>query len=218
MVPPLPSSPDHVSDPARNRVTPGGAIVATPLRGAWTGNRGILHDGDRIVRSHAGSLWITCDLVYRDQRLPQWQPRHNTVLFFHDEAVSLAAGHRPCALCRRSDYNSYRTAVSIATGEPPPLARELDRRLHRERLVPGTSRRRLHRHRWRDLPVGTFAVAADTALLVLADRVVPWTPDGYGPAGARPGSGEVDVLTPPLSVAALRGGYQPQLDHSTTRD
>jgi hypothetical protein len=42
--------------PARNRVTPMGDIEAIPLRGAWTGNRGILHSGHEIVRFHASDL------------------------------------------------------------------------------------------------------------------------------------------------------------------
>ena len=33
-----------MASPERNRVTPTGDIVAIPLRGAWTGNRGILHE------------------------------------------------------------------------------------------------------------------------------------------------------------------------------
>ena len=95
----------------RNRVTPLGQIVAIPLRGAWTGNRGILHDGNadsdnntdsgqgrhRVVRSHASDLWITCALEFRGRWREQWLPRRYTHLFFHDEAVSFAAGHRPCA-------------------------------------------------------------------------------------------------------------------------
>jgi hypothetical protein len=37
--------------PHRNRVTPEGEIVAIPLRGAWTGNRGNLHgEGTDILR------------------------------------------------------------------------------------------------------------------------------------------------------------------------
>ena len=49
--------------PYRNRVTPMGDIVAIPLRGAWTGNRGIVHTGHDIVRFHGGDHWITarCD-------------------------------------------------------------------------------------------------------------------------------------------------------------
>ncbi len=105
----------------QNRVTPLGEIVAVPLRGAWTGNRGILHDSDsdsdgqnqgghRIVRSHASDLWITCALEFRGRWREQWLPHRYTHLFFHDEAVSFAAGHRPCAECRRDDYRAYQQA------------------------------------------------------------------------------------------------------------
>ena len=103
--------------PHQNRVTPMGEIVAIPLRGGWLGNRGILHDDTgRVVRNHASNLWITCALSFKDWRLPQWQPHHFTVLFFHDEAVSLAAGHRPCALCRREAYDAYRNALAEHDG------------------------------------------------------------------------------------------------------
>ena len=30
--------------PLQNRVTPAGEIIATPARGLFTGNRGIIHD------------------------------------------------------------------------------------------------------------------------------------------------------------------------------
>ena len=121
--------------PARNRVTPMGEIEAFPLRGAWTGNRGILHAGHEIVRFHASDLWITCALEFRGRRHEQWQPHHYTFLYFHDEAVSFAAGHRPCAECRRESYNSYRAAwadglsVATAVGEAdqPAAARRADR-------------------------------------------------------------------------------------------
>jgi hypothetical protein len=120
-----------VGRPHRNRVTPMGDIVAIELRGAWLGNRGILHEGTDVVRFHRSDLWITCRLQYRDWRLPQWAPGHFTVLFFHDEAVALAAGHRPCALCRRDAYDAYRQAwVAIAgrigaagAADGPPVAR-----------------------------------------------------------------------------------------------
>ena len=96
--------------PARNRVTPMGDIKAIPLRGAWTGNRGILHSGHEIVRFHASDLWITCALEFRGRWQEQWQARHFTWLYFHDEAVSFAAGHRPCAECRRQSSHDYRAA------------------------------------------------------------------------------------------------------------
>lgn len=150
----------------RNRVTPTGDIVATPLRGAWTGNRGILHRGTDIVRFHGGSLWIICVPRHKDWRLPQWAPHHFTVLFFHDEAVALAAGHRPCALCRRGAYNAYREAWAAGRGVDVPMAKEIDRRLHGERIFSGTHRRRFHASRWPELPSGTFVLLAGQPALV----------------------------------------------------
>jgi len=195
----------------RNRVTPMGDIVAVPLRGAWCGNRGILHHGTEVVRFHASALWITCALSFKDWRLPQWEKGHFTLLFFHDEAVSLAAGHRPCALCRRPDYLAYRRAVEAAAGAVPRLAKDLDARLHAERIHRGTHRRRLHPIAWSDLPDGAFVLHQGGAALVLGSRLVPWSTGGYGEALRRPRSGSAQAITPPTSLDALRGGYRPQL-------
>ncbi len=200
--------------PMRNRVTPLGDIVAVPQRGAWLGNRGILHRGTDVVRFHTSMLWIICALHYRDFRLRQWQPGHFTVLFFHDEAVALAAGHRPCALCRRSSYNAYRQAWSAERGAALPLAKDLDRILHSERIFRGTHRRRLHAATWRELPAGTFVLLEGGPALVLDHAIVPWTTEGYRPGRDRPTSGGVDVITPPSSVDALRGGYPVQIDQA----
>src|SRR3954451_12661283 len=95
--------------PARNRVTPFGDIEAFPLCGAYTGNRGILHRGREIVRSHQHDAWIVCALRFGDRHAEdQWAPRHFTWLYFHDEAVAFAAGHRPCGQCRYEAYQRYR--------------------------------------------------------------------------------------------------------------
>lgn len=204
-----------MASPMRNRVTPTGDIVAIPLRGAWTGNRGILHEGTEIVRFHRSSLWIICRLQYKGWRLPQWAKGHFTVLFFHDEAVALAAGHRPCALCRREDYNAYRSAWAVGSGaDHLPLAKDLDRQLHGERLVRGTHRRRLHRAQWPTLPDGAFVLVDDRPMLVLGDAVVPWTTSGYASPRPRPSGGTADLLTPPSTVAALAAGYRPHIDQS----
>ncbi|MGH9119723.1 MAG: hypothetical protein ACRD0A_18180 [Acidimicrobiales bacterium] len=48
------------------------------------------------------------------------------------------------------------------------------------------------------------------------DAVVPWTAAGYGPARRRPATGAIDVITPPASVAALRAGFEPQLDRAAS--
>ena len=202
---------------ARNRVTPFGDIVAIPQRGAWCGNRGILHRGTDVVRFHASDLWLTCALEYRSQRLPQWQPHHFTLLFFLDEAVTFAAGHRPCAWCRRADYERFRDAVVEGTGIERPRARELDGRLHGERIVRGTHRRRLHETSWSDVPDGVFVVVDDVPLLVHDRRLSAWTPSGYTDAGRRPTSGAAAMLTPPTIAAAMRAGIVPQIDPSALR-
>jgi hypothetical protein len=196
--------------PARNRVTPLGDIVAIPLRGAWTGNRGILHRDHEIVRFHASDLWITCALQFRDWWHEQWRPHHFTWLYFHDEAVSFAAGHRPCALCRRPAYNAYRDAWGGA-----PTAKEMNRQLHGERIVRGTHRRRLHRVAWRDLPDGAFVLLDETPALVFGHALVEWGVEGYGGLHVRPTSGVADAITPPSTIAVLRCGYPVQIDTET---
>jgi hypothetical protein len=196
----------------RNRVTPLGDIQAFPLRGAWTGNRGVLHSGTEIVRYHASDLWITCVLEFRGRWREQWLPNRYTHLYFHDEAVSFAAGHRPCAECRRSDYNEYRHRWAQALAVDPPSAQDMNRQLHRERLFPGTHRRRLHELSWSSLPDGTFVLYGDEPHLVLGETLVEWTREGYRAHSARPIRGDAVVITPPSTVAVLRTGYPVQID------
>ena len=221
--------------PAQNRVTPLGEIVAIPLRGAWTGNRGILHQGHQIVRSHASDLWITCALEFRGRWREQWLPHRYTHLYFHDEAVSFAAGHRPCAECRRDAYRAFqqawaaevitaRSAAGNAVASHPvashpvashaavPTARQMNATLHAERIVPGTHRRRLHELSWPGLPDGSFVLEADGPALILGDAIVPWTRQGYGRRRPRPKTGTATVVTPPSTVAVLRAGYPVQID------
>jgi hypothetical protein len=197
--------------PARNRITPLGDIVAIPLRGAWTGNRGILHSGHKIVRFHASDLWITCALRFKDRWRAQWQPNRFTWLYFHDEAVSLAAGHRPCAECRRESYNAYRNAWAEGLDVAAPSAKEMNRQLHAERIVRGTHRRRFHRLSWSELPDGAFVLVEGTPVVVGGDRVVEWTYGGYGRELPRPRHGTADAITPPSSIAVLRAGYPVQI-------
>lgn len=200
--------------PAPNRVTPYGEIEAFPLRGAFTGNRGILHKDKRIVRFHAHDAWITCALRYKDRWREQWLPGRFTWLFFHDEAVSFAAGHRPCAECRWADYQRYRAAWAEAHAVGLPSAKEMNRQLHGERIVRGTHRRRLHEQAWRGLPDGAFVELDGAPLLVLGDELVEWTREGYRARRIRPTRGMAIAITPPASLAVLRAGYPLQIDSS----
>jgi hypothetical protein len=200
---------------AQNRVTPLGDIEAFPLRGAFTGNRGRLHEGRRIVRFHAGDLWIICALKFKERWNEQWLPLRFTWLFFYDEAVALAAGHRPCGECRHARYTAYRDAWAYANpGPSAPSARDMNRQLHAERIVRGTHRRRLHPMPWRGLPDGAFVLHPQgVPHAVLGGELVEWTRGGYGARRSRPVRGEATVITPPSSVSVLRAGYPVQIDH-----
>ena len=205
--------------PRRNRVDPWGDLHAVADRGRFTGNRGcVVDDVERVVRHHAGMLWITCTLRYRDNRSPLAAPRRWTPLFFLDEAVALAAGHRPCAQCRRGAYRDYRDAVSASVGASAPLrSTELDARLNAERLRPGRGLdRAADRPTWsapfEELPDGVVVVdRTGTALLVRGDKLRPFTFAGWGSPSPRPTSGTATVLTPPTSYAALASGFEPIL-------
>jgi hypothetical protein len=148
--------------PLQNRVTPFGAIVAVPERGTLMGNRGILHDAAGALRRRwATRAWICCLLEFRGRRDPVMAPGHYTRLFFLDEPTALAAGHRPCAYCRREAYRSFRAAWAAGSAHlglgTEPRAAEIDRVLHAERLGPDGSKR-LHPAELADLPDGAFVL------------------------------------------------------------
>jgi hypothetical protein len=192
--------------PHQNRVTPYGDIVASPLRGRWLGNRGCLHRGTEIVRPWNGRRWITCALDYKGWVAPKWEPGRWTALFFYDEAVALAAGHRPCALCRRADYRRYCAAVGL-TG-----ADEIDARLHVDRLEGRV--KRLHTMPWPQVPAGAFVEVQNKPMLVLSDRLRPWSQDeGYTDVLERPAKGDAIVITPATTVAAIVAGYAVEIEH-----
>lgn len=193
--------------PERNRVTPCGEIVAIPARGAYGGNRGILHRGREIVRFHAHDAWVTCVLEFKGRWREQWTPHRFTWLYFQDEAVSFAAGHRPCGECRRAAYKSYQAAWARASGGDLPSAREMNRRLHGERIVRGTHRRRFHTEAGASLPDGAFVAIDSRPFVILGPSAVEWTTEGYRERRPRP-VGPVTVITPPSTVAVLRAGYE----------
>jgi hypothetical protein len=99
--------------PLQNRVTPFGEIVAIVQRGLFTGNRGIIHDPATrtlLRRRWTTRAWITCVCDFKGRRREVMARRSWTELFFLDEATALAAGHRPCFYCRRTDALALRAA------------------------------------------------------------------------------------------------------------
>ncbi len=194
--------------PRRNRVTPSGEVVAVHARGTVMGNRGSLHSPDgRIVRTHRSTAWLACLLEFKGRRRQVMQPGRYTELFFLDEATSLAAGHRPCAECRRKDARRFQAADAEGLRLAGPLSLdEIDARLHAERRDRRS--KRFHHATAETLPSGAVIGRDGVAFALLGRAARRWSPDGYGDLEERP-TGTVDVVTPPLAVAALRAGYAP---------
>lgn len=200
------------------RVTPLGELVAVPERGAAYGNRGVLHaDGERIVRGWQGRRWIACVLEFRGRRRPPMPPGGYTGLFFRDEATALAAGHRPCAECRRVDFDAFRDAWAGAFGAGRPDVATMDGALHAERVLPGArpagglaAARPLPPVDELDLPDGVVvADAAGATYVVVAGALRAWSLGALGPRADA--AGALRLVTPRSTVAVLRAGYEPRL-------
>jgi hypothetical protein len=196
--------------PLQNRVTPMGELIAHPARGLVYGNRGCLHDDrGRIRRRYAVRRWIACRLSFRGwHRGPLLQPGRFTELFFLDEATALAAGHRPCALCRHEDHRAL-VALWAAIHACEAGVDAIDARLHAERIASGTGERRLHEAELGGLPDGAFVLRDGVPHLVLGGWLLRWTPAGYAAPVARPARGTTTLITPPSLVELLRTEREP---------
>jgi hypothetical protein len=198
--------------PLQNRVTPFGDIVAIAQRGTFIGNRGIVHDP--ATRTLLGRRWTTkawrvCPLHSKARRGAVMSRRSWTELFFLDEAVALAAGHRPCFYCRRRDAEAFCAAWAKGGNVALPLAPEMDAVLHAERLERG--RKRLHAIPGpvADLPNGAMITADGAAYTLVQGRAFRWAEQGYAAAQEIPRA--AGLLTPPSTLLAIRAGYRPRL-------
>jgi hypothetical protein len=205
----------------QNRVTPFGEIVATPDRGTFMGNRGVLHDADgHIRRAWQLKRWIVCVLEFRGRKRQVMTPGRYTELFLLDEATALAAGHRPCAECRHARFLDFCTAWERAHPDggrlARPTAQEIDDRLHADRIAPDRSKRTFEAV-LDGLPDGVIVTVpawGDEAYLVRGVELLAWSVGGYVERRRRPQSEEVRVLSPPSTVKAIRAGYLPVLHPS----
>lgn len=182
--------------PFQNRVTPLSELIATTERGLVYGNRGRLHDANgRIRRDWLVKRWISCRLEFRGRYRAggPMAPNRYTGLFFLDEVTAFAAGHRPCAECRREDYVRFMDLVGERRAD------DIDARLHEERLGPKPTRA------VSGLPDGAFVLVSDEPWLVLGGALLRWTPGGY--ADRRPTIGHAPVLTPLSVLSALEHGW-----------
>lgn len=211
-----------VQRPRSNRVTPFGALERSAARGTIMGNRGDLHGRDgEIVRAWKVKAWIACTTVGKDgYRVAFDRPGFYAPLFALDEATMLAAGHRPCAQCRRDAFLRFKAAwarAGLVLGGDAPSAAGIDAVLHAARLGPD-GRQRRHRAQAGDLPDGVMVATASpdpaglrAAALIWRGRLRPWSHDGYGLPQPLEADAEVEVLTPEPTVAVLRAGYVPEV-------
>ena len=205
----------------QNRVTPFSSLIATSARGTLTGNRGCLHDREQKIRRHfQGTRWITCLLEFKDRKRALMKPGHYTELFFLDEATALAAGHRPCAECQRERFTQFRGLWAKANpdraGTPRPAATAMDVAIHEERTATIGQRNRSCTS-IEHVPDGVFVTDDEHhAYLVLAGRLLRWSPEGYehDTAAIRY---PARVMTPASVVRTLAAGYAVGLHDSALR-
>jgi hypothetical protein len=195
--------------PLQNRVAPTGDIIATPHRGLFTGNRGIIHDPATktlLNKRWSSPAWITCLCEFKGWRRPVMGRRSWTELFFLDEATAFAAGHRPCFFCRREDAKRFRAAWEKGNGVKDIRAKEIDAVLHRERLDRG--KKRLHPLPMpvAQLPDGAMVQVGEDSFLIVQGRALQWSMAGYRKTEAA--INDALLLTPPSTLRALHAEYQ----------
>jgi hypothetical protein len=134
------------------------------------------------------------------------QPHTYTELFFLDDAAALAAGHRPCAECRRADYERFRAAWTIACPAATVTADTIDARLHADRLA-GRASKRTYVDDVAALPDGAYVSVDGRAWLVRGAELLAWSAGGYTERRARGERGPVTVITPASIVRAIQAGY-----------
>jgi hypothetical protein len=207
--------------PLQNRVNPFSVLTATPERGAWTGNRGVIHNEHKeIVRNHAVKYWITCVLDYKGNRRVVMSPNRWTELFFLDEATAFAAGHRPCGFCRHADFKRFKSLWLAANGARYGLNENtkmdiIDTFIHAER-VDEKGHQKSHKAALTTLPDGTFVTLNDTtkASLWYHQNLYEWSFSGYTKVVSFGIPQEVTVLTPFSYVGVFKLGYVPQIHFS----
>jgi hypothetical protein len=143
-------------------------------------------------------------LNYKGRHREVMGSRSWTELFFLDEGVALAAGHRPCFFCRRAAAEAFRAAWGKARGEGAPLAPEIDAVLHEERLDRG--RKRVHPLPGpiAELPDGAVIAASGEAYTMAHGRAFRSAEHGYQAARQIPVAD--GLLTPPSTLLTIRAG------------
>lgn len=168
-------------------------------------------DGERLMHKPA----IHCQTQFKDRLSPVFAPNSYSQLFFVDEATALAAGHRPCAECRRDRYKEFKAAwVQSNRGQienENPSVIDIDKVLHSERVFED-KKKRTFKAQIGSLPQGTIIELEGKALLLWQDKLYEWSFDGYSQSqSSLSPSLSVEVLTPPSIVRLFASGFVPQV-------
>jgi len=199
----------------QNRVDPFGYIIKTKARGAWMGNRGILHnEKQELLRPFKLKAWLICKLEFKGRWRQVMAPDRYTELFFLDEATAFAAGHRPCFECRREDFNLFKSLWLKGNPEynfnqKTPVAK-IDEILHSER-INYVKLKVMFEEKAKNIPDGTFVLYKNDAYLISDGLMYLWSPFGYQSGIALPHVAKLSVLTPKSVVNTFRAGYLPQM-------
>ena len=202
--------------PLQNRVDPWGKLSATPARGTLLGNRGILHDERKqIVRAYQHQNWVTCRLQFKGRKRILMSPHKYTELFFLDEATAFAAGHRPCAECRRERYlefKDYWVRANLNQSLETVKASEISRIMHKERIKK--KEKLTFSANLKELPSGSVFSQSGSAYLKFTNRIHLWSFEGYRSVDDLSLPDKVDVLTPKSVVRAFKLGFKPEIHDS----
>jgi len=199
--------------PLQNRVDPFGTFHSIPAKGTLMGNRGILHDDQKhVICTHAHQNWVACTLSFKGRRREIMSEGRYTELFFFDEATAFAAGHRPCAECRRARYNEFTSAWKSLHGEPEAgrsLPHTIDRHLHAHRIARGGKKVTFEADAG-ELPDGTIFAFEGAPVLAWRGTQYDWSFAGYRER-ADLVVGQVIVLTPRPIVELFSAGFEPHV-------
>jgi hypothetical protein len=192
--------------PLQNRVDPFGVIHAVPQRGTLMGNRGgKIHDPATktlLKRRYATRRWIICECVYKDWHREVMGTGY-TELFFLDDVTALSAGHRPCALCRRTSFQRFRLCLD----QPDLTVDAMDRILHAQRTIE----KKNDSAAVIDAPDGLMIAIGQVPYAKRGKQALRWSFDGYSDAGSWSDAAGQNprILTPALTIAALQNGFTP---------
>mgnify|MGYP002639484216 FL=1 len=203
--------------PLQNRVSPNGDIIATSQRGMFMGNRGILHNDEKeLVSTSKIKGWVTCRLEFKGRKRELMAKGRYTELFFFDEATAFAAGHRPCAECRRERYKEFKSKWLEANGTlldgDSTAIGAIDKIIHAQRIHK--QKKVTYQALLNSLPDGVIVTIDSENYLIWKEKLFLWSFDGYKLSNLTIDDREVSVLTPHSYVEMFKQGFVPMVHAS----